>query len=69
MTGHRRHRSSDDQSTVQQRLSAWAEQLRAQAAKLPPGPRREGLLMKAGETDLSAQIDGWINSPGLQPPK
>jgi hypothetical protein len=25
--------------------------------------------MKARETDVSAHIDGWINSRGLQPPK
>jgi hypothetical protein len=69
MAERRRRRSSDDQSTVQQRLSAWAEQLRAQAAQLPPGPERDGLLMKAREADMSAHIDGWINSRGLQPPR
>jgi hypothetical protein len=69
MSEHRRHRSSDDQSTVQERVSAWAAQLRAQAAQLPPGPKRDGLLMKAREADMSARINGWINSRGLQPPK
>ena len=69
MTERHRRRSSDDQSTLKERLSAWAEQLRSQAAKLPPGPQRNGLLMKARETDVSAHIDGWINSRGLQPPK
>jgi len=70
MTGRRRRRcSGDDQSTLQDRLSAWAERLRAQAAELQPGPVRDEMLMKARQADTSAHIDGWINSHDLQPPK
>jgi predicted nucleic acid-binding Zn ribbon protein len=65
MTQRRRRRRSDDQTTIQERLSAWAEQLRAQAAQLPPGPERNCLLMKAREADMTAHIDRWINSRGL----
>jgi hypothetical protein len=69
MTERRRHRRSDDQGTIQERLSAWAEQLRAKAAQLPPGPERDELLMKAREADMGAHIDGWINSHDLQTPE
>jgi vacuolar-type H+-ATPase subunit I/STV1 len=69
MTDRRRRRRRDDQSTLQDRLSAWAEHLRAQAAQLRAGPERDELLMKAREADMGAHIEGWISSHDLQPPK
>ena len=53
---------------LQDRLSAWADGVRAQAAELPPGPEREALLKKAGQADTASQLDQWASSPGLQPP-
>ena len=51
------------------RLFIWSQKIRADAEKVPPGPNRDGLLMKTELADTAAHIDDWINSPGLRPPK
>jgi hypothetical protein len=51
------------------RLCAWAEEVREQAATLPPGPERDNLFRKARQADTASHLDEWANSPGLQPPK
>lgn len=55
--------------SLQDRLVAWASKVRKQAAKLPPGPKRDALLKKAHQADTALHLDGWANSQGLQPPK
>jgi len=55
--------------SLRDRLAAWAEQVREQAKKLPPGPEREAQLKRAGQADVAAHLDEWADSPGLQPPK
>ena len=35
---------------------------------MPPGGQREQLLKLTHDAD-AARIDGWLTSPGLQPPK
>jgi hypothetical protein len=57
------------QITLQDRIVAWAKQVRAQAAELPPGPEREELLKKVRQAETAMHLDDWANSPGLQPPK
>jgi hypothetical protein len=54
--------------SLQDRLATWAEEVREQAAKLPPGPERDALLKKLRQADTAAHLDDWANSPGLQPP-
>jgi hypothetical protein len=55
--------------TLGERLQAFAKTARDQAASLRPGPEQEALLKKARQADTARNIDGWANSPGLQPPK
>jgi hypothetical protein len=57
------------QITLQDRIVAWAKQVRAQAAELPPGPEREELLKKVRQAETAMHLDDWANSSGLQPPK
>ena len=57
------------QITLQDRIAAWAKQVRAQAAELPPGPDREELLKKVRQAETAMHLDDWATSPGLQPPK
>jgi leucyl aminopeptidase len=54
--------------SLQDRLAAWAEEVREQAARLPPGPERDALLKKLRQADTAAHLNDWANSPGLQPP-
>jgi len=64
----RRRRLQQSQS-FQDRLTAWAVGVRAQAAKLPPGPEREVLLKKIRQADTAAHLSERASSPELQPPK
>ena len=52
--------------------ASWHEQaeaLKAEAEKLPHGKEREALETKARQLELAANINQWVSSPGLQPPK
>ena len=63
-----RRRRAKQTTPFHDRLAAWANDVRAEAAKLPPGPEREVLLKKARQADTASHLDHWANSPGLQPP-
>jgi hypothetical protein len=56
-------------TTLEQRLAEQAERLKMQARQLPLGKAREMLLRQAREAEITAHINGWLTSPGLQPPK
>ena len=50
----------------------WTEQLivlKDEAASLPPGPQREAALMRAKQLESAIQMEGWLNSTCLEPPK
>ncbi len=53
----------------EERLADEAQRLRDEAGLLPPGHQREGLLQQAREQEWTSRLTGWLNSPGLQPPK
>jgi hypothetical protein len=57
------------QLTLQDRLSAWAKEVREQADKLRPSPERDMLLRKAEQADTASQLNDWVNSPSPQRPK
>ena len=50
-------------------LASLVQELREQAASLPPGPKRDALLRQARRMDTASLAEDWANSPGLQPPK
>lgn len=56
-------------TSLKERLTIWAESVRAEAARLTAGPQREALLQRASQADTAAHIDDWVNSTGLQPPR
>ena len=51
------------------RLRLFADRLKAEAAKLRPGPEQDALIKRARLADTASHIDEWANSPGLRPPK
>jgi hypothetical protein len=55
--------------TLKERMSLEAQRLREEAAALPPGREREEMLRKARRAEVGANIDQWLASPGLQPPR
>ena len=36
---------------------------------MPEGPAREELVKKIRQAETASEIEGWANSPELQPPK
>lgn len=62
-------RRFDKTKTLQDRLEDFAKEMRHKADGLAPGPERDELLSKAGQADAAANLDKWMHSPGLQPPK
>jgi len=55
--------------SLQDRLRTFAEDVRTQAAELPPGADKDDLLRKARQADTASRLDEWVNSSGLQTPK
>ena len=49
-----------------QELAAAAKQ---EAQELPDGKKREALLRKVRQLEFASQLDLWLASPGLMPPK
>lgn len=56
-------------TSLEDRLTSFAESVRKKALEARPGPERDTLLKKARIAGTAAHIDKWVNSPGLQPPK
>jgi hypothetical protein len=56
------------EASFKDRLLKSAEDAREQAARLPAGPMRERLLLKAKQSETAAGIETWISSPGSQAP-
>lgn len=55
--------------SLNDRLKLFSDQLKAKAAQFRPGPERDALLRRASQAETASNIDQWLNSPGLQPPK
>jgi hypothetical protein len=55
--------------TTGQKWHQQSEQAKREAAKLPPGKEREGLLRRARQLEMACHINDWIGSPDLRPPK
>ena len=64
----KRFRSKPDKA-VGERLIKEARLAREKAEQLPPSMEREALLMDARAVDIAANIEEWLNSPGLRSPK
>lgn len=64
-----KRRRFEQTESLQMRLQAFANDVRAQAAELPAGTERDELLLKARRAETASHLDGWATSPGLQPPK
>ncbi|WP_036017765.1 hypothetical protein [Bradyrhizobium sp. WSM1743] len=61
----RRRRFKQTQS-LEERLAAEAERLRASAKAAPPGVRREELLRKARQFEEGLHMSEWLKAPGVE---
>ncbi len=55
--------------TIEEQWRQQSEAAREEAAKLPYGKQREDLLRMARRLYTASQINQWLSSPELQPPK
>jgi archaellum biogenesis protein FlaJ (TadC family) len=55
--------------TLQQKWREQSEAAKREAKKLPHGKQREHLLRMARQLQTASQINEWLSSPALQPPK
>jgi hypothetical protein len=55
--------------TLQERLDKFTQAARAAAKNMPAGAERHDLLRKARDGETAAEMERWLSSPGLQPPK
>jgi len=44
---------------LRDRLAIFAQNMRAKAARVKPGPERDDLLMRAQQADTALHVDGW----------
>lgn len=51
------------------RLATFAKLMRERASILPIGPDKFAALAKANEADKAVQMEQWIRSSELEPPK
>jgi hypothetical protein len=56
-------------TSLKDRLTSFAKEIREKASQLRPGPEQDALLKRASRAETASHIDEWANSPGLQPPK
>jgi hypothetical protein len=52
-----------------QRLAEEAARLRKEAQGTPPGIERERLIRRVRQAESALQVNGWLNSRDLRPPK
>jgi hypothetical protein len=55
--------------TIEQKWHQQSEVAKNEAKKLPHGKERDALTRKARQLETASQINQWLSSPELQPPK
>jgi hypothetical protein len=55
--------------SFEQRLAQEAHRLKDQVKSLPHGRERELLSRKARQLETASQVNEWLSSSGLKPPK
>jgi hypothetical protein len=56
-------------NVYQLQLLMEAAELRMEAEKMPRGRALYALLQRISRLELSATVEGWVNSPGLRGPE
>jgi hypothetical protein len=55
--------------SLEERLLGFAKDARNAAHKLPPGEDQQRLLQSAVDGEAAVEINRWLASPGLRPPR
>jgi len=54
---------------LEAQLDQEAKRLKQTAWRLPPGRERDDLMRRARRLNVTAHLNEWMSSPGLQPPR
>jgi hypothetical protein len=55
--------------SLEEKWHEQAEAFRREAEQLPYGKEREELLRRARQLETASQVNEWLSSPGLAPPR
>jgi hypothetical protein len=66
---NKKRRHFKQTQSLKQRLLDRVASWREEAKRMRPGPERETLLQKARQAETAVNLDEWLRSPGLRPPK
>jgi hypothetical protein len=55
--------------SIEEKWHQQSEAAKDEAQKLPHGKEREALVRKARQLETASQINQWLSSPELRPPK
>jgi hypothetical protein len=55
--------------TIEAHWRQQSEAAKLEAERLPPGKERDALIKKARQLQTASQINQWLSSPELKPPK
>jgi hypothetical protein len=64
-----KRRGPTQTSTLQERIANFAAENEREIQRLPPGPERDALIKKLRQAKIAENLDGWLTSPGLKPPR
>jgi hypothetical protein len=56
-------------TTMEENWRLESEEAKTEAEKLPHGKERDALVRKARQLQTASQVNQWLSSPELQPPK
>ena len=56
-------------ASLKAQLDLEARQLRDEAEAFPPGHKRDSMLRRARQSQISSHLAEWLTSQGFQPPK
>ena len=58
-----------DKITIEQKWRQQSEAAKIEAQKLPSGKERDALVRKARQLETASNINQWLSSSELRPPK
>ena len=57
------------QTSLQDRLAIFAQEMREKAEQLTPCSERDDYFRRARQADTALHLDDWAKSPNVQPPR
>lgn len=59
----------DNQTVLEAKWARQAQDMRDEAQKTPRGPKRDALARKARQLETASEMENWLSSKELLPPK